>query len=163
MRCCWRSSCFAGHTGNGISLSATRASRLAKYRFRYVLRSRMNASSSASATMAATMAFTTNAAGFSLHSLSKMDSITQSEVRIRSVLGALLIRGIACDVLTGVYQDAQSAAIRLRSESPDLVDLCEIFGAGGEKYISGQPPLAPIRKWKPQAHHSGRPPFRPGP
>ena len=59
------------------------------------------------------MAFSTNAAGPSLQSFSKMDSIAQSETCVRSVLGAFLIRGVARYVLPGVYLEAQSAPVGL--------------------------------------------------
>src|SRR5438552_5048130 len=113
--------------------------------------------------MAATMAFSTNAAGPSLQRRSKMDSIAQSEICVRSVLGAFLIRCVSRDVLTGVYLEVQSAPVGLRSESPDLVDLREIFCTGGEKHISRQSPLTPIRQRKSQARQSRRLPLRGGP
>src|SRR5258708_40067247 len=120
----------------------------------------MKASSSASATMAATMALSTNAAGPSRHSFSKMDSIAQSKPGVRSALGPLLERGVPRDVLTGIDLVAQPTPIGLRSESADLINLCEVLRAGGEEYIPRKPLFSPSRERKPQPRHSGRPPFR---
>src|SRR5260370_13768178 len=119
----------------------------------------MNASTSGSATMATTIAFSTNAAGPSLHSFSKADSIAPSETGVRSVLRALLVGGEARNVLPRRYLQAQSATVGLRSESSDLIDPREIFRARGEEYASGKPPLAPSRQTKSQARNSGKPPF----
>src|SRR5260370_16735425 len=106
----------------------------------------MNASSSASATMATTIAFSTNAAGPSLHSFSKADSIAPSETGVRSVLRALLVGGEARNVLPRRYLQAQSATVGLRSESSDLIHPREIFRAPGEQYLPGKPPPAPSRQ-----------------
>src|SRR6266851_4047964 len=114
----------------------------------------MKASSSASATIAATIAFSTKAAGPSLHSFSKMDSIAKPESRIRPVLRPLLIRSVARHILPCRYQETQSATVGLRSESPDLVDLREILCTGREKNISRKTLLVPTRQRKPQARHS---------
>src|SRR5712692_1289483 len=119
----------------------------------------MKASSSPSAAMAATMAFSTNAAGPSLHSFSKMDAIAKSETGVRSVLGAFLIRAVDGPILPCRKLKSQSTAVGLRSESPDLIYLRKILRSGGEEYISGQSPFAPMRQRKSQAHNSGRPPL----
>jgi hypothetical protein len=44
--------------------------------------------------------------------------------------------------------EAQSATVGLRGESPDLIDLREIFRARREEYASGNPLLAPICQGK---------------
>src|SRR5260370_19379168 len=114
----------------------------------------MKASSSASATMAATMALSTNAAGPSLHSFSKMDSIAKPESRIRPVLRPLLIRRVARHVLSCRQLEAQSAAIGLGRDSPDLVDLREILHAGSEKYTPRNTLFSPSRERQPPSRHS---------
>src|SRR5260370_40796947 len=100
----------------------------------------MKASRSASATMAATMAFSTNAAGPSLHSFSKMDAIAQPETRVCPVLRPLLIGRKARHILPRRYLEAQRTTEVLRGKPADLAHLCDIFCAGGEEHISGQPP-----------------------
>src|SRR3989442_5682013 len=120
----------------------------------------MNASSSPSATMATTMAFSTNAAGLSPQSFSKMDPIAQSETRIRAVLGSPLIAGVPGDVLSARNLEFQSPAVGLRSKSPNLIHDSEVFRARGEEDISGQPPVSPARQGKSKLSDSGGPPFR---
>src|SRR6266571_4379880 len=108
----------------------------------------MNVRSSPSATMATTMAFSTNAAGPSLQSFSKMDPIAQSETRVRAVLGPLLIAGVPGYVLSARNLEFQSTAIGLRSKTPDLIHHGEVFRARGEEDVSGQPPVSPARQGK---------------
>src|SRR5712664_5029280 len=98
--------------------------------------------------MAATMAFSTNAAGLRLQSFSKMDAIAQSETRVGPVLCSLLIGRISCHVLPRVQLKSQSAAVCLRSESPNLIYLREVFRARGEEHISGKSPLLPAPQGK---------------
>src|SRR5260370_22759509 len=89
-----------------------------------------------------------------------MDSIAQSKTGVRSALGPLLERGVPRDVLTGIDLVAQPTPIGLRSESADLINLCEVLRAGGEEYIPRKPLFSPSRERKPQPRHSGKPPFR---
>src|SRR6267378_3458022 len=119
----------------------------------------MNARSSPSTKMATTMACSTNAAGLSLQSLSKMDAIAQSETRVGPVLYSFLIGCVSGYVLAGVQLKSQSATVCLRSESPDLIHLREIFRARGEEYISGKPLLVPMPQGKSKARIAGRAPF----
>src|SRR5713226_8641685 len=108
----------------------------------------MNASSNPSTTTATAMAFSTKAAGPSLQSFSKMDSIAESESCIRSVLGALLIRRVTFHVLPRGYLEPQSTSVGLRGKTPDLSYLCEVFRAGRIECASGEPLRAPIHQWE---------------
>src|SRR5258708_39611356 len=98
----------------------------------------MKASSSASAMTATMMALRTKPAGPSRQILSKMDSIAQSKIGIGSVSRAALQGNTARDVLPLGKAEAQTAAVRLRGESADLIGAGEIFGAGGENDVSGE-------------------------
>src|SRR5258708_8737975 len=103
----------------------------------------MNASSSASATMATTIAFSTTAAGPSLHSFSKADSIAPSETGVRSVLRALRVGGESRNALPRRYLQAQSATVGLRSESSDLIPPPQIFLTRNDHSVPRKPPLPP--------------------
>src|ERR1700738_2366265 len=120
----------------------------------------MKASSSALAMAATKMAFSTNAAGPSLQSLSKMDSIAESQVRIRSALRASLVGNNARNVLPLGEAEAQSASIGLRRESANLVSGRKILRSGGEENISGDLRYSPSRQRKPQPGASRGPPLR---
>src|SRR5579859_1372885 len=98
----------------------------------------MKASSSPLATAAATIAFSRNAAGPSRHNFSKTEAITQSQIRIGARLRASLIRGHQGHVLPRRKAVSQSAAIGLRREAPDLVDLRKVLGANRKENASGE-------------------------
>src|SRR5579864_7621326 len=110
--------------------------------------------------MAAIMALNTNAAGPSVQSFLKMDPIAQSKTQIATVLCALLIAGISCYVLLVCNLESQSATVRLRSETPDLVDDREVLRARREENISRKARVAPMRKGKSQTPESGGFPLR---
>src|SRR5258708_31791462 len=119
----------------------------------------MKASSSALAAAARKMAFSTNAAGPSLQSLSKMDSIAESQVRISSALRASLVGSNASDVLPLGEAEAQSASIGLRRESANLVRGRKILRSRGEEHISGKLRYSPSGQRKSEAGASGGPPL----
>src|SRR6202030_709929 len=105
----------------------------------------MNASSSTSAAMAPMMALNTKAEGSSLCNISKPDAIAQSKTRLRAILGSLLERTVRRYVLARGKAEAQAAAICLRCEAADLIDLRKIFRAYSEKHIPGKFSLRPVR------------------
>src|SRR5258708_1312134 len=96
----------------------------------------MKASRSASAMTATMMALRTKPAGPRRQILSKMDSIAQSKIGVGSVLRAALQGKTAGDVLLLCKAEAQTAAVRLRGESADLIGTGKVFGARGENDVS---------------------------
>src|SRR5690242_13854504 len=106
----------------------------------------MKASSRASATMAANMALRTNAAGPSLHNFSKMEAIAEPKAGVGASLRAFLIGGVSSEVLARRHLQAQTAAVGLRGEAADLVDLRKVFGARGEEQMAGEPRLVTAGK-----------------
>src|SRR5579863_5600881 len=95
--------------------------------------------------IAAKTAFTTNAAGPSLQNFSKMDSIAHSITHVGLALCPLLIGRIPCHVLASCHSEFQSAAVRLRSEPSDLIDLREVLRASCEERHSTPVPGKALR------------------
>src|SRR5579862_1170565 len=120
----------------------------------------MNANNSPSAATAATMAFSTNAAGPSLQSFSKMDAIAHPETRVGLALGPLLVACVPCHVLPGRHLEAQTPAVGLRSEPPDLIRDGEVFRSDGEEDISAKALVPPVFERKSKSCNPGRTPFR---
>src|SRR5215472_1470963 len=109
--------------------------------------------------MAAIMALNTSAAGPKVQSFLKMDPIAQSKTKVGSVLRALLIARIPSYVLLVRYLESQPTAVGLRSETPDLVNDCEILSARRKEGVSGKPPVAPMREGKSETAQPRRLPF----
>lgn len=108
------------------------------------------------------IARSTSPAGPNLSIALKTDSITKSECGVGQPLAPLLASYVTLDVVPVEEPIAQSTAVGVRGELPDLVDLRKIFAAHAKEdvaanaAIQGKSELAPAR-WLPGDRRSDKP------
>src|SRR5690242_157944 len=122
----------------------------------------MNPISNTSPATAATIAFTTNVAGPSFASASKTDAIAESKTCLRPSLRPLLVRRVRRRFLSAAKPPLQLAAVRLRREASNLVDLREILRSRREEDSAACGSAAPSQQRKIEFSQPGGFPFRSG-